>query len=103
MPTSKVMAISDALSLIQDGMKLGLGGGPLTMNPVGLAAQLINRGVSDLDVVVAPIGGFAADLLIGAGAVRSVELAQLGFEELGMAPAFRQRVQAGTVKVLDHT
>ncbi|EEG78568.1 coenzyme A transferase [Dethiobacter alkaliphilus AHT 1] len=103
MPANKVVSVSDALSLVQDGMQLGLGGGPLAMNPVGLVTQLILSDVKDLDVVVAPIGGFAADLLIGAGAVRSVELAQLGFEELGMAPAFRQSVQSGTVKVLDHT
>lgn len=103
MPTNKVATVTDALAMVQDGMKLGLGGGPLAMNPVGLVSQLIMRGVADLDMVVAPIGGFAADLLIGSGSVQSVELAQLGFEELGMAPAFRQWVQAGSVKVLDHT
>lgn len=99
----KIVPLQEALSVIKDGMQLGIGGGPLSMNPVGLVCGLLARKVKDLAVVVAPIGGFAADLLIGGGAAASVEFAQLGFEELGMAPAFRQSAQAGTLRVLDHT
>jgi glutaconate CoA-transferase, subunit A len=103
MPGRKLLPLTEALELVTDGIQLGLGGGPLTMNPIGLAAGLLSRGVKDLALVVAPIGGFAADLLIAGGAACSVEFAQLGFEELGMAPAFRQGAQNGTLKVLDHT
>ncbi|HSW35950.1 MAG TPA: CoA transferase [Candidatus Limnocylindrales bacterium] len=103
MPVIKLIDLREASSLVRDGMQLGLGGGPLTMNPVGLVAELVLCKTGSLDVVVAPIGGFAADLLIAAGIVRSVEFAQLGFEELGMAPAFRQKTQTGDLKILDHT
>ncbi len=103
MPAEKLMSAAEALSLIKDGTRLGLGGTPLAMNPVALAVQLAKRGARDLDLVLAPIGGFAADLLMGAGAVRSVEFAQIGFEELGMAPNFRRLAQEGAVVTLDHT
>jgi glutaconate CoA-transferase, subunit A len=103
MPGNKLMTLQEALTMVEDGMQVGLGGGPLSMNPVGLAAGLLARGSRNLALVVAPIGGFAADLLIAGGAAASVEFAQLGFEELGMAPAFRQAAQNGAIAVLDHT
>lgn len=103
MAKDKLMAAADALSMVRDGMTLGLGGGPLAMNPVSLTANLILRETCRLKLVVAPIGGFAADMLLGAGAVGEVEFAQLGFEELGMAPNFRRLVQTGELTALDHT
>ncbi|MBS3948108.1 MAG: hypothetical protein KGZ57_07410 [Dethiobacter sp.] len=103
LPAEKLTSVHDALSLVSDGAQLGLGGSPLTMNPVSLAANLILQETGNLKLVVAPIGGFVADLLIAAGSADSVEFAQLGFEELGMAPAFRQKTQAGEITVLDHT
>ncbi|MDW7650247.1 MAG: CoA transferase [Bacillota bacterium] len=103
MPAKKLIPLQDALSVVRNGIKLGLGGGPLAMNPVAMAANVVLAGTNDLDLVVAPIGGFAADLMIAAGAARSVEFAQLGFEELGMAPSFRRSAQNGSIKTFDHT
>lgn len=103
MPSEKLVSPSEALSLVNDNITLGLGGGPLAMNPVSLAAGLIMRQRQNLRLVLAPIGGFAADLLIAAGAVNTVEFAQLAFEEFGMAPGFRSRSQQGALHTLDHT
>ncbi len=103
MPAEKLMSLPQALSLVSAGVKLGLGGTPLSMNPVALAANLILAKKDDFALVVAPIGGFAADMLIGAGAARSVEFAQLGLEELGMAPNFRRKTQEGELLTLDHS
>lgn len=103
MPAEKVMSPAEALEMVESGMRVGLGGTPLAMNPVALVAHLVLKGVGNLDLVLAPIGGFAADLLLGAGLVRSVEFAQIGFEEMGMAPNFRRLAQEGAVITLDHT
>lgn len=103
MTTGKLATVTQALSLVEDGCLLGLGGSPLAMNPVKLVAGLVLQERKNLRLVVAPIGGFAADLLIGAGAADAVEFAQLGFEELGMAPNFRRRAQDGLLTTLDHT
>ena len=103
MPAEKIISPGEAMTSVPSGVKLGLGGTPLSMNPVSLISRLILLGKKDFDVVVAPIGGFGADMLIGAGVARSVEFAQIGFEELGMAPNFRRQAQDGAIKTLDHT
>ncbi|MCL5982209.1 MAG: hypothetical protein M1571_06845 [Firmicutes bacterium] len=103
MPQVKLVSPMEALSLVKDNITLGLGGGPLAMNPVALAAWVIAEQRRRLRLVLAPIGGFAADLLIAAGAADTVEFAQLALEEFGMAPAFRSRSQQGTLQTLDHT
>jgi len=103
MPAEKIVSLSEALSMVKDNITLGLGGGPLAMSPVALVAELILQKKKGLSLVVAPIGGLAADLLIGADVADSVEFAQLGLEELGMAPSFRRRSQDGTLRTLDHT
>jgi glutaconate CoA-transferase, subunit A len=99
----KIMSPEEALWGVPNGAKLGLGGTPLAMNPVSLVAGLILLKRKEFDLVVAPIGGFAADMMIGAGAARSVEFAQIGLEELGMAPNFRKYAQDGVITTLDHT
>ncbi len=103
MPRDKLVSPQEALSLVKDNITLGLGGGPLAMNPVALAAGVIGAQKRGLRLVVAPIGGFAADLLIAAGAADTVEFAQLALEEFGMSPVFRSRAQQGTLHTLDHT
>lgn len=103
MPKDIVCSSGQALRVVTDGCLLGIGGTPLSMNPVALVLQLIARKVKRLRLVVAPIGGFAADFLLGAGAAESVEFAQMGLEELGMAPNFRSLAQQGEIKTLDHT
>lgn len=103
MPQEKLASPSEALSLVKSNITLGLGGGPLAMNPIGLTAGLIAEQKRGMRLVLAPIGGFAADLLIAAGCAEAVEFAQLALEEFGMAPAFRSHSQAGTLRTLDHT
>lgn len=103
MPRDILCSAEEALKVVTDGCRLGIGGSPLAMNPVGLVLQLVAKKVKHLQLVVAPIGGFAADLLLGAGAAESVEFAQIGLEELGMAPHFRRLAQQGKIKTLDHT
>lgn len=103
MPADKILTAKEAVSFVADSCVLGIGGTPLAMNPVGLALNLILSGRKDLRLVMAPIGGYAADMLIGSGAVSSVEFAQIGFEELGMAPNFRRFVQEGRLRTIDHT
>jgi glutaconate CoA-transferase subunit A len=103
LPAEKIMSPQEAISLVRDGSILGLGGDPMSMNAVSLAANLILLGKKDFHLVVSPTGGFVADMLIGAGAARIIEFAQVGFEELGMAPNFRRRAQDGSIATLDHT
>lgn len=71
--------------------------------PVALVRALVEREVRDLHLVTVPTGGLAADLLIGAGCVRTIETSGVTFGEHGAAPAFARAVRSGTVRPLDST
>jgi glutaconate CoA-transferase subunit A len=64
---------------------------------------LIRRGARDLDLIGVPQMGFQADLLIGAGCVRSVEAAAVTLDEHGPAPRFVAAVRDGSIALRDST
>lgn len=64
---------------------------------------LIRREARDLHLVGVPQLGLQADLLIGAGCVRSLESAAVSLGELGAAPRFVAALRAGTIEVRDTT
>ncbi|MDA1089546.1 MAG: CoA synthetase [Proteobacteria bacterium] len=71
--------------------------------PMALVRALIRRGVKDLQMLAVPIGGMAADLLIGAGAVSTLEAAAVSLGEAGPAPRFTVAVQSGALTMRDTT
>jgi len=101
--TDKRIALRDVSRLVQSGMQVGVGGGPLLSTPVALIHEIIRSGARDLRLVACATGGFGLDLLIGAGAAASVEFAQIVFNEYGFAPNFRRYAEAGRLTCLDHT
>ena len=50
-----------------------------------------------------PIGGLAADLLVGSGCVKSLEAAAVSLGEMGQAPQFTLAAQEGRIEVIDST
>ena len=64
---------------------------------VAMAATraLIRRGIKGLHLVTVPAGSLQADLLIGAGAVATIETSAVGFGELGPGAALRRRRARG--------
>ena len=89
--------LAEAAEFIPDGATLGIGRLP----PMELVRRLIRRGARDLDLVSAPTGGLAEDLLIAAGAVRSLHTSGVDLAEFGLAPNFGRAVAEGLVKVID--
>ena len=89
--------LAEAAEFIPDGATLGVGRLP----PMELVRRLIRRGARDLDLVSAPTGGLAEDLLIAAGAVRSLHTSGVDLAEFGLAPNFGRAVAEGSVKVID--
>jgi glutaconate CoA-transferase subunit A len=102
-PDDKVIALSDVARYVPSGCTLGVGGGPVMATPTALLREVVRAGVHDLHIVAASTGGFGIDLLIGAGAVASVEFAQIVLNEFGAAPNFRRHAEAGRLRCLDHT
>ena len=90
----KVTTAAAAAEMIQSGMHLGIGAG-LEANPMPVIREIIKKGVNHLTLTPVLTGGYAADLLIGAGCVTQVQFPQIVLDEFGLAPNFRKYTQAG--------
>jgi glutaconate CoA-transferase subunit A len=93
----------DALAArIPDGALIGL---PTNSSGVAMAATraLIRRGARDLRLVALPTTGLQADMLIGAGCVRSIEMAAVSLGEHGFAPRFRDAAENARIEIRDAT
>jgi glutaconate CoA-transferase, subunit A len=102
MHTSIIQSIENLAAAIPDGAKLAIPGDD---RGVAMAATraLVRRGVRDLHIVCVPISGIQADILIGAGCVRTVETSAVTLGEYGLAPRFSAAVKAGRLRILDAT
>jgi glutaconate CoA-transferase subunit A len=100
MSKSKLTTLDAAVADIADGSSVGLGGWIFYGQPMALVRALIRKGARDLDLIPTP-GSIAPDMLIGAGCARSTVCVFISFEQFGLAPHFRKRAEAGTLKVID--
>ncbi len=71
--------------------------------PMALVHALIRRKIRNLHLLAVPVSGLAADLLIGSGAVRTLEAAAIGLGEAGPAPRFSEAVESGALAMRDST
>lgn len=78
---------------------------PKDTSGVAMAATraLVRRGIRDLHLVCVPTSGLQADLLIGAGAIRTIETSAVTLGEYGGAPRFVDAVQQGRLVIKDAT
>ena len=99
---TETLSLDRLADRIADGAMLAL---PPDYSFVPMAAvrALVLRGVRDLHLVTVPQAGIAADLLIGAGCVATIETAAVSLGELGNAPRFTAAVEGGRVAIRDST
>jgi glutaconate CoA-transferase subunit A len=97
-----VRPLDAALSVIEDGMSLVV---PPDYGGVAMEATraLIRRGVKGLHLLTLPASSLQADLLIGAGALASIETSAVAIGELGAGPRFAAAAVAGTLAIKDAT
>ncbi len=95
----RVSDVEAAAALVPNGASMGMASPPT----MALVRALIRRGARDLHLIGVPTGGLAADLLIGAGCVRSIEASAVQIGEAGFAPHFSRAVQVGTLTIRDST
>ncbi len=89
-------------NLVPEGTRLlAVGGMHMHNNPMDLVRELIRRRRGVRRLLTSPSASLAADLLIGAGLVDEVATAYIGFEHLGLAPAYRRAAESGAVTVLE--
>ena len=77
-------SLTEALSTLRDGQRVGLGGMTLYRRPVAAALAIAAAGRRNLEVVTLT-GGLETDLLIGAGCVRHLRSCYTGLEVVGFA------------------
>lgn len=97
-----VQTLEQLTKFVPTGSRLAL---PVDYAGVSMAmvGPILDSGARDLDLVCVPVGGLQADILIGAGRVRSVETSAMTLGEAGGAPCFNRAVKAGEIKLRDAT
>jgi glutaconate CoA-transferase subunit A len=100
--TAMMSTIDELVAGIGDGATLAV---PKDFSGVAMSATraLLRRGVKNLHVVGVPVCGIQVDILIGAGAVRTLETSAVTLGEHGAAPRFTAAVRAGSIRLLDAT
>jgi glutaconate CoA-transferase subunit A len=98
----KARALEEAAAEIPDGATVFLGGTVLDRKPMALVRALAAAGTRDLDLVTFA-GSLDVDVLVGAGAVRSVAAAYVGLGSLGSAPRYRAAVESGVIEDREYT
>ncbi len=102
--TDKRTSMAEAVRLVRDGDVLALGGLTLYRRPVAFVRQLLRLPQPPRDLTLLSFtGGFANDLLVGAGLADRVRTCYFGLEAFGLAPMFTQRASAGDLQVIEET
>ncbi|HBV96110.1 MAG TPA: CoA transferase subunit A [Desulfotomaculum sp.] len=97
----KLMPMSSAVSLIEDGQLLAVGGSALHRNPAVFCHQLAKLNRTRLRLV-GVAQGYASDVLCAGNCVDTVYFSFFGFEnEFGLAPGFRKGCQEGKIKAVE--
>lgn len=97
----KVSNLSDAIALIEPNSLVVFGGDTLQRVPIAAVREIISQ-QKTLNVVKAA-GSIEVDALCAAGLVNELIFAYVGYENLGLAPFFRQAVEQGRIKITEHT
>lgn len=98
---SKLIPLSDLVSLVSDGDAIAVGGGLSSREPMAALRELLRAGKKRLHVI-GSAHGIDIDMLCGGNAVAATWESYVGFEQdFGMAPNFRRACEDGSVEVHD--
>ena len=96
------VSLEQLAASIVDGVQLAV---PKDSSGVAMAAtrELVRRGVRNLHLVCVPTSGIQADILIGCGAVKTLETSAVTLGEFGGGPRFTDAIANGTIDMRDAT
>lgn len=94
--------LQELAAAVHDGAKLVV---PSDTCGIAMTAtfELVRRGVRGLHLVCVPTSGLQADILIGAGAVSTIETAAVTLGEFGTAHRFVDALRNRRMRILDST
>jgi len=96
----KTTTIDEAVSRIQSGMTIGIGGWGSRRKPMALIRALLNTDVTDLTVVA--FGGPDVGLLVDAGKVRKLIYGFVSLDSIPLDPLFTAARERGGLKIAEY-
>jgi acyl CoA:acetate/3-ketoacid CoA transferase alpha subunit len=97
-----IVGLEELTSLVPSGCRLGIGGFHFSRAPIAFIRAVVGRGVEGIEYVSWG-GGLGLEMLLEAGAVSRMALCFNSLDVFGLAPRFRQAVEAGTVPLEEWT
>jgi glutaconate CoA-transferase subunit A len=98
----RVLELSELAALVPSGARLGIGGFHFSRLPIALVQAMLQHGVREL-AYISWGGSLGLELLLEAGAVRSMALCFNSLDVFGLAPRFRRAVEEGSVPLEEWT
>ncbi len=98
---SKIISLDEAGRIIASKRTLSLAGSHSADGAMSLLRAAIRAGASGMTMIPPVTASIAADLPIAAGMLKKLYLSYVGFEYLGMAPAFRQAARDHTLEIVE--
>ncbi len=100
--SAKVVSLSEAVTWVEDGSHVALGGFAITRNVVAAVHEIIRSGRRDLTVSQV-VGGMDTDLLVGAGCVRRLVYSGGSLDRFGLLHAVNAAVSSRRVAVEEYS
>ena len=97
----KIMPLSEAVSLINDGDSVALGGNTINRAPMSFICEIIKAGKKDLRIIKTA-GAMDIDMLCLGNAAKSIDAGFVSYETLGLARHYRRAVEDGTAASNEH-
>lgn len=97
-----ICELADLAAAVPDGTKLAI---PSDNCGVAMAAtrELVRQGVRGLHLVCVPTSGLQAEILVGAGAIATLETSAVTLGEFGPAHRFIDALRQNRIRMLDST
>ena len=102
MTQQPICELSELAAAVPDGAKLVVAQDNCGVS-MAATRELVRRGVRDLHLVCVPVSGLQADILIGAGAVATLETSAITLGEFGPAHRFIDALRKGRIRMMDAT
>ncbi len=100
--SGKIVSLSEAVALVEDGSHIALGGFAITRCVVAAVHELVRAGRRHLQVTQTT-GGLDTDLLAGGGCVRRIVSSGGSLDRFGPLHAVNRRVLAGEVQADEYS
>ena len=97
-----ICELSELAAAVPDGAKLVVAQDNCGVS-MAATRELVGRGVRGLHLVCVPVSGLQAEILIGAGAVATLETSAITLGEFGPAHRFIDALRTRRIRILDAT